>query len=103
METHKIQIIETVIEEYTSESGVRGLDKKIAKLVRNRARQIAMEEEIQPKVTKEENQIFNKKKKHEKKRKNTITARSRHDHGTITHRTRANPPGLKNVISTVFS
>jgi ATP-dependent Lon protease len=48
------KIIETVIEEYTSESGVRGLDKKIAKLVRNRARQIAMEEEIQPKVTKEE-------------------------------------------------
>ena len=48
------KIIEIVIEEYTSESGVRGLDKKIAKLVRNRARQIAMEEEIQPKVTKEE-------------------------------------------------
>lgn len=46
--------IEKVIEEYTGESGVRGLDKKIAKLVRNRARQIAMEEEIQPKVTNDE-------------------------------------------------
>jgi hypothetical protein len=34
-----------------------------------------------------------KKKKHEKKRKNTT--RSRHDHGTITHRTHANPPRAK--------
>lgn len=38
------KIIEKVIEEYTNESGVRGLDKVVAKLVRNRARQIAMEE-----------------------------------------------------------
>lgn len=38
------KVIEKVIEEYTNESGVRGLDKVIAKLVRNRARQIAMEE-----------------------------------------------------------
>lgn len=38
------KIIEKVVEEYTNESGVRGLDKMIAKLVRNRARQIAMEE-----------------------------------------------------------
>lgn len=42
--------LEKVIEEYTGESGVRGLDKVIAKLVRNRARQIAMEEEFEPKV-----------------------------------------------------
>lgn len=42
--------LEKVIEEYTNESGVRGLDKVIAKLVRNRARQIAMEEEFEPKV-----------------------------------------------------
>ncbi|MBI1835636.1 MAG: endopeptidase La [Flavobacteriia bacterium] len=48
------KIIELLIEEYTSESGVRGLDKKVAKLVRNRARQIAMEEEIEAKVTKDE-------------------------------------------------
>ncbi|MES2590153.1 MAG: endopeptidase La [Bacteroidota bacterium] len=41
---------ERVIENYTSESGVRGLDKMIAKLVRNRARQIAMEEKFEVKV-----------------------------------------------------
>ncbi|MDG0972997.1 MAG: endopeptidase La [Crocinitomicaceae bacterium] len=38
-------VLETIVEEYTRESGVRGLDKRIAKVVRNRARQIAMEEE----------------------------------------------------------
>lgn len=43
--------IEKVIEEYTRESGVRGLDKRIAKIVRNRARQIAMEEEFEVKIT----------------------------------------------------
>jgi len=42
--------IEKIIEEYTNESGVRGLDKIIAKIVRNRARQIAMEQEFDPKV-----------------------------------------------------
>jgi len=42
--------IEKVIEEYTNESGVRGLDKVIAKLVRNRARQIAMEEKYETKI-----------------------------------------------------
>lgn len=47
-------IFETVIEEYTHESGVRGLDKMVAKLVRNTARQIAMEETINPKLNKEE-------------------------------------------------
>lgn len=41
---------EKVIEEYTNESGVRGLDKVVAKLVRNRARQIAMEEEFESKI-----------------------------------------------------
>lgn len=44
------KVLEKVIEEYTNESGVRGLDKVIAKLVRNRARQIAMEEEFVPKI-----------------------------------------------------
>ncbi len=42
--------IEKVVEEYTNESGVRGLDKVMAKLVRNRAKQIAMEEEYEVKV-----------------------------------------------------
>jgi ATP-dependent Lon protease len=48
------KLIENLIEEYTSESGVRGLDKKVAKLVRNRARQIAMEEEFNVKLVKED-------------------------------------------------
>lgn len=48
------KIIEKVVEEYTHESGVRGLEKIIAKLVRNRAKQIAMEEEFDPKLTYEE-------------------------------------------------
>jgi ATP-dependent Lon protease len=43
--------LERLIEEYTNESGVRGLDKMVAKLVRNRARQIAMEEEFVVKIT----------------------------------------------------
>ena len=43
--------LEKVVEEYTNESGVRGLNKMIAKLVRNRARQIALEEEHTIKIT----------------------------------------------------
>lgn len=43
--------IEKVVESYTNESGVRGLDKMIAKLVRNRARQIAMEENFEVKIS----------------------------------------------------
>ncbi|MCH2230612.1 MAG: endopeptidase La [Crocinitomicaceae bacterium] len=42
--------LEKLVEEYTNESGVRGLDKMVAKLVRNRARQIAMEEEFDVKI-----------------------------------------------------
>ena len=42
--------LEKLVEEYTNESGVRGLDKMVAKLVRNRARQIAMEQEFTVKV-----------------------------------------------------
>ncbi len=45
------KLIEKVIEGYTSESGVRGLDKRMAKLVRSRARQIAMEQEFTQKIT----------------------------------------------------
>ncbi len=48
------KLLEHLVEEYTSESGVRGLDKKVAKLVRNRARQIAMEEEFTAKISKED-------------------------------------------------
>jgi ATP-dependent Lon protease len=46
--------LEKLIESYTSESGVRSLDKMVAKLVRNRARQIAMEEEYSVKITAED-------------------------------------------------
>jgi len=48
------KVIEKVVEEYTNESGVRGLDKMIAKIVRNRARQIAMDETFDVKVTLDE-------------------------------------------------
>ncbi|MDG2426001.1 MAG: endopeptidase La [Flavobacteriales bacterium] len=37
--------LEKLCSEYTNESGVRGLEKRIAKLVRNRAKEIALEEE----------------------------------------------------------
>ena len=40
--------IETIIDKYTRESGVRTLDKQIAKLARNMAKRIALEEEILP-------------------------------------------------------
>jgi ATP-dependent Lon protease len=48
------KIWEKVIEEYTNESGVRGLDKITAKIVRNRARQIAMEDAYEIKITEED-------------------------------------------------
>lgn len=47
-------VVEKVIEEYTHESGVRSLDKMMAKLVRNRARQIAMDQEFKAAVTKDD-------------------------------------------------
>ncbi|MBI1266222.1 MAG: endopeptidase La [Cryomorphaceae bacterium] len=40
------EVVERVVEEYTNESGVRGLEKRIGKLVRNRAKQMAMEEKF---------------------------------------------------------
>jgi len=46
--------LEKLIEEYTNESGVRGLDKVVAKLVRTRARQIAMEQEFEKKIKSED-------------------------------------------------
>ena len=39
-----VATIQAVVEQYTNESGVRGLDKRLAKLVRHRAKQIALEE-----------------------------------------------------------
>jgi ATP-dependent Lon protease len=47
-------VLEKLIEEYTYESGVRGLNKMVAKLIRNRARQIAMEQEYKKAISKED-------------------------------------------------
>ncbi len=46
--------LEKIIVGYTRESGVRGLEKKIAEMVRNAAKSIAMEEEYNVKVTAED-------------------------------------------------
>ncbi len=46
--------IELIIENYTRESGVRMLEKQIAKVIRNRAKFIAMNEEYNPKVQPED-------------------------------------------------
>ena len=43
--------LETIIDEYTRESGVRGLDKQIAKMARITARKIALEEELPKRIT----------------------------------------------------
>ncbi len=48
------EIIEKVILEYTRESGVRTLDKQLAKIARTRAKQIAFEEEFAVEITKDE-------------------------------------------------
>ena len=47
-------ILEKIITSYTNESGVRGLDKKLAKLIRNRAKQIAFEEKYDVIISKED-------------------------------------------------
>ncbi|MDR1984714.1 MAG: endopeptidase La [Prevotellaceae bacterium] len=46
-------IIETIIESYTKESGVRALDKQIAKVARYYAKQIALSEKITAKISKQ--------------------------------------------------
>jgi len=46
--------IEKIVTGYTRESGVRGLEKQIAKVVRNVAKSIAMEEEYNVKPTEDE-------------------------------------------------
>jgi ATP-dependent Lon protease len=46
--------LEQLVETYTNESGVRGLEKRISKLVRNRAKQIAMDEKYKVEVKTEE-------------------------------------------------
>jgi ATP-dependent Lon protease len=46
--------LEKIVEGYTRESGVRGLETKIAQVIRNAAKSIAMEEEYNKKVTDED-------------------------------------------------
>ncbi|NUY80037.1 endopeptidase La [Flavobacterium sp. MAH-1] len=46
--------LEKIVEGYTRESGVRGLEAKIAQVVRNAAKSVAMEEEYNKKVTDED-------------------------------------------------
>ena len=43
--------LEVLIEQYTRESGVRGLDKRVAALARSIAKSVAMEEEIKKSIT----------------------------------------------------
>jgi len=48
----KPSVFEKVIDDYTRESGVRGLEKKVGSLVRGVATKIAMEEEYNPAISK---------------------------------------------------
>lgn len=47
------KVIEYIIDRYTRESGVRGLEKKIASVVRSIAKSVAMEEPYEPQVSQE--------------------------------------------------
>mgnify|MGYP001525673831 FL=1 len=47
-------VIEKIITEYTRESGVRSLDKNLAKIARARAKNIAFDEPYQPEITAED-------------------------------------------------
>jgi len=47
-------VIETIIDKYTRESGVRTLDKTIAKLIRQIAKKIAFEQEFSSKISKDD-------------------------------------------------
>ncbi|MGM5470407.1 endopeptidase La [Flavobacteriaceae bacterium LMO-SS05] len=55
LDSHNLKIakpqLEKIVEGYTRESGVRGLEKQIAKMVRHSAKNIAMEEDYNIKVT----------------------------------------------------
>ncbi len=46
--------LEKIVEGYTRESGVRGLENKIAQVIRNTAKSVAMEENYNPKITDED-------------------------------------------------
>lgn len=48
------EVLEKIVEDYTSESGVRGLDKRVSKLIRYRAKQIAFGDEYEQEITKDQ-------------------------------------------------
>ena len=48
------EVIQNVVENYTRESGVRELDKKLARIIRRVAKKIAFEEEFNASLTKED-------------------------------------------------
>ena len=48
-----VKTLEAIVEQYTNESGVRGLEKRIAKVIRNRAKEVALAESFEPVVAPE--------------------------------------------------
>jgi ATP-dependent Lon protease len=52
--TFSKKVLEKIIDDYTRESGVRSLEKVIAKLIRNRAKSVAMGERYDPKLSLED-------------------------------------------------
>jgi ATP-dependent Lon protease len=52
------QILENIIDDYTREAGVRALEKQIAKVLRNRAKYIAMDDQYDPKLSTKDLEII---------------------------------------------
>ena len=48
------EVLQKIVEDYTRESGVRGLEKAIAKIIRSRAKSIVMKEKFSKKLTSKE-------------------------------------------------